>query len=695
MRSLNKSTALNLPGRTEMELQIRNQIKRIFLTIPDDQMYSEVLDVILIALNSKFGIFGYYDDNGTFIIPEKTRTHYWRKCRVPEKSSTFKEKNFGDIWYMAIKTKKTVCSNTESFHLPEGHIHIFNTIVTPIVYQEKVLSAIQIANKPSGYNENDRNLLEVIADHIAPVLHARLERDKKDRERAVAEESLRKAHDRLENTVKERTNKLIKTNLELIEEIRERKIIENDLRANEEKLRIIADYTYAWEYWIAPDFKFMYISPSCERITGYKPAEFVKKPALLEKIIHPEDKIIFRNHSEFSFDKVKPETIDFKIISRDGTVKWINHICHLIYSPDGEFLGKRASNRDITEQVNAGITLSKSEERYRTIFESSGNLMLIVNRDYDIMLVNNKFAEFAGLPKSKIENKKNLLDFLPAAKTQKILHFKDKLQKTKIEKPLIFRTSLINKNGRLIEVYLNANSLPDTDQYLLSMNDITKTVELEKELLDISMKEQQRIGHDLHDNLGQHLTGVAFLSKLLTNNLKKKSPEYAEEAENIVDQINGAINQIRAFSKGLSPVDLKSSTLEHILIDFAQNVERIFDIRCIVKYDRNIKIEDSLKATHLFYIIQEAVNNSIKHGKAKNVLISFVKKNKILTLEINDDGIGIPGNYSRKNGIGIKIMHYRAHILNAILEIKRNTKKGTSITCTLNFDELQNKHSRN
>jgi len=178
--------------RSEKELNIRNQINTIFLTHPDETMYAEVLTVILEVMESKFGTFGYFAENGSFVAPAVTREAYWEKCNVPGKEIIYEKGTFGGIWGRAIKEKKTFIVNDGPLNTPKGHIPIENTIATPIIYQNEIISAIHLANKPNGYDEEDKEMLETIANQIASVLYARLQRDKHDKERKQAEENLEK-----------------------------------------------------------------------------------------------------------------------------------------------------------------------------------------------------------------------------------------------------------------------------------------------------------------------------------------------------------------------------------------------------------------------------------------------------------------------------------------------------------------------
>ena len=132
------------------------------------------------------------------------------------------------------------------------------------------------------------------------------------------------------------------------------------LRESEEKYRTAIDFTCDCETWLSPEGNYIYVSPSCEHITGYSADEFLKDPGLFEKIVHPDDRELYPRHFHKNDDEVVP--VDFRIIDRNGEERWISHVCQPVYGSDGRYLGRRASNRDITEQKRAEESLRKSEE---------------------------------------------------------------------------------------------------------------------------------------------------------------------------------------------------------------------------------------------------------------------------------------------------------------------------------------------
>jgi PAS domain S-box-containing protein/putative nucleotidyltransferase with HDIG domain len=137
-------------------------------------------------------------------------------------------------------------------------------------------------------------------------------------------------------------------------DITARKREEEALRESEEKYRIVADYNRDWEYWLGPDGDLIYVSPSCERITGYRAEEFYAAPQLIKTLIHPDDLLLLAGHFEDDLkETLGGEEIQYRIITKDGRERWLSHYCQPTYSTDGRWLGRRGSNRDITQLKEA------------------------------------------------------------------------------------------------------------------------------------------------------------------------------------------------------------------------------------------------------------------------------------------------------------------------------------------------------
>ena len=197
-------------------------------------------------------------------------------------------------------------------------------------------------------------------------------------ERKRAEESLRRAHDELEQRVQDRTTELIRANEQLRQNIEELKQKEDALSQAELRYRTVADFTYDWEYWENPDGTLRYVSPSCERITGYEAEQFIAQPSLFHEITLPEDTNIWaRHHHHEAAKSIEFQEVQFRIRRKDGQIRWIEHACQPVLGQQGEFLGFRASNRDITVRKQAEEARRKSESALRI---SQDNLRLLAGR---------------------------------------------------------------------------------------------------------------------------------------------------------------------------------------------------------------------------------------------------------------------------------------------------------------------------
>lgn len=205
---------------------------------------------------------------------------------------------------------------------------------------------------------------------------------------------------------------------------------------------------------------------------------------------------------------------------------------------------------------------------------------------------------------------------------------------------------------------------------------------LEQKILDISDDERRRIGQDLHDGLGQHLTGVAFLSKALQQRLTSKALPEAEDATKIATLVSESIGQTRALARGLSPVGLEQGGLSGSLIQLTNATAGVFGIRCNFHPDERIELNNLRIETHLYRIAQEAINNAIRHGKATAIDIWISTHDNGTTLSVEDNGVGF-GPKNDHVGLGLQIMHFRAKMIDGTLNISRREKGGTTVACTI------------
>ncbi|MCP4214407.1 MAG: PAS domain-containing protein [bacterium] len=211
--------------------------------------------------------------------------------------------------------------------------------------------------------------------------------------------------------------------------------------------------------------------------------------------------------------------------------------------------------------------------------------------------------------------------------------------------------------------------------------EIAERKKLQKQIMDISEREQQRIGQDLHDSLCQQIGGIIFMSQALREKLHiKKLPE-TTDMDTIIGHMKNALKHTRDLSRGLFPI-LKEGGLSMALQELALSMEELFEISVRLKYDAGLHITDKECAVHIFRIVQEALNNAIKHGRAGTVSVRFKRNGKHIQLEVSDTGTGFPQNPNKK-GMGLDIMKYRASVIGASFEIDSTKGKGTTIICRM------------
>lgn len=204
---------------------------------------------------------------------------------------------------------------------------------------------------------------------------------------------------------------------------------------------------------------------------------------------------------------------------------------------------------------------------------------------------------------------------------------------------------------------------------------------LERELLDIIERERRRIGQELHDSIGQQLTGIQCMTKVLERKLTEKSLPEADYAADIGKYVNQSMDQARALAKGLHAVDLDSGSLRSALEDLATRTQDLFGIRCTFDCDHPVETRDAAIAIHVYRIAQEAVTNAIKHGNAKNALITLASNRDKTVLTIQNDGKDFPQPRPRDKGMGLHVMEYRTEMINGSLDVRRGENGGTIVTC--------------
>jgi PAS domain S-box-containing protein len=206
---------------------------------------------------------------------------------------------------------------------------------------------------------------------------------------------------------------------------------------------------------------------------------------------------------------------------------------------------------------------------------------------------------------------------------------------------------------------------------------------LEKEVLEAKEGEQRRYSQDLHDGLGQSLTGILFRALALPHELEAKQSSDADAATKISELINGAINQAHDLARGLQPVPLHSEGLMFALRELVENLCQTHAVECAFECPEPIHLHKHEAAAHLYRIAQEALSNALKHSQAKKTTLRLERRGEGCALLVADDGCGFSSEKLGRRGRGLHIMRYRARLINATLNVRGTPGHGTVIECTL------------
>jgi len=327
-------------------------------------------------------------------------------------------------------TKKTILWNTRGLPDKKGSIGSYIAIGIDITDREKIEQvsreyaewySILLRTTQDGYNLVDATgrLIEVNDNYCRMTGFSREELQGRsiydqdaDEEKDVAFAHMQKilatGSDRFETRHRTKGGGAIDVEISVVlqaqkrqfivfvRDITERKHAEREISKSEEKFHTMADFTADWEYWQGQDKQIIYMSPSCHHITGYTSQEFLADPYLLETIVHPDDLTSVQEHNTVAWETRQALSTDFRIIHRDGTIRWISHACRQVYDENGKALGRRVSNRDITDQKIAAQALRESEEKFRAFFTTSRDCVFITSLDGRWIDFNNSAVELFG-----------------------------------------------------------------------------------------------------------------------------------------------------------------------------------------------------------------------------------------------------------------------------------------------------------
>ena len=377
-----------------------------------------------------------------------------------------------------------------------------------------------------------------------------------------------------------------------------------------------------------------------------------------------------------------------QISTKFGSKIWVNIHAKPLFSDNGEPEAIIATVQDVQEFKQMENELKGNRAQAQAILETTLDGIITLDEEGRILSFNKAATKIFGYEEEEILGKDvNILipktslnqnghTYLDIDKKSKRRFVGSRVEMTGVRKdgsrfPTEFSVSEVEWNGSRI--------------FTAVVNDISERRRLEKEILRISEEERRSLGRDLHDGLGQMLSGIRLISQNLARRLETEGVPAADEVREISNLIKKADEYTKVLARGLVHVDFEEDGLQEALYQLSRQAEELFRINCHFHYQKEVSIDNSMKAMNLYRIAQEAISNAVKHGNAENIDIRLQPENGSLVLSVTDDGIGLSETTKLKKskGMGVHIMRYRANMMSGRLEMFETEDHKTKVVCVI------------
>lgn len=466
-------------------------------------------------------------------------------------------------------------------------------------------------------------------------------------------------------------------------DITERKETEQALRQSEERFRAVFEQAAVGVGTIdvATD-RFLEVNQPYCNITGRTREEMLAGSFI--EMTHPDDlRANLRFHERLKSGEITRYTIEKRYIRPDGSIVWGNVHAARIATKYGAPVRLLAVVEDITERKMAEAKYRRELGFNETLVNHTSAIIVLLDDKARMVYVNEATLNLLGYQRAEMINRTpwevGIMDAAEAARS------KDRLSRILMGEDNPPRGVVLKgKDGTLHQVELSstATRTPEgkPDRIIVTGTDLTERYHLQKEILKISEQEQARIGHNLHDGVGQTMTGVASMLEAFEEELEG---EQKARAGRIRQFVQDAIHEVRQMSHSLSPTAVKNRRLGGALLLLAETIRTNHRTGCKLEVDPTIRIEDSEKETHVYRIAQEATSNALRHGGARNITLSLKRHGSSeCMLKIEDDGIGFKQRKSGdSHGIGIRVMEYRANCIGGTLDVTSGRLGGVCVIC--------------
>ena len=513
----------------------------------------------------------------------------------------------------------------------------------------------------------------------------------------------------------------------VIIDLRERKAAETALRQSEERYRTLFNFVPVAVYTCDAEGCIQEFNQRAIELWGRKPKtnDPSEKFCGSFKIFYPDGRVMPHHKCPMARalrgEQIDPTGLEIMIERANGVRRNVLVNPTTLKNERGKIVGAINGMHDITERKRANDALRQSEELYRAFVNQTAVGMARTDLKGRLVFANQKFCEILGYNESELIGKS----------IRGIVH-RDYVPETRrsfqrlVEKgiPYHLEKRYLRKDGSLVWAKVSASPLRDAEgktrgvvavvrdiserkaaeaelensKLLLEkrvqertselvaanlelQNEISRRKGLEGEILEVSDREQQQIGRELHDGICQHLTAVAFMAHSAAMRLKNHRVISVEDIEKIKELINDAADDARDIARSLHTLDVGVAELMPSLQDLV--IRKIWTTPCRLEIKTSLVMADDESASQLFRIVREAIINANKHARARVVIVRIEKSGDETVVSVSDDGVGIQDHRRKTGGMGFHIMNYRAKAIGARLKIESIKPHGTRVACYL------------
>ncbi|MFT4901235.1 MAG: two-component system sensor kinase FixL [Lentimonas sp.] len=398
--------------------------------------------------------------------------------------------------------------------------------------------------------------------------------------------------------------------------------------------------------------------------------------------VHPDEVNSFVElYGAILSERITSCEMENRLLRKDGRITWVKCLLSMVYEDNGNNRYIVIEVSDISRKKRIREKLRSSERSLEQFFDNAPIGILWSDAVGVITRVNRSMLTLVGFEGNQIFGS-SISDWIVKPDLSRVLaQLKEKGEVKN------YRAKLHTATGEDVHVIVDAVSICEGQQVTRTdwfFRDISARIHLEQRVIETTEAERQQLGHELHDDLGQILHGAYFISSSLRQTLKEKGIEEYTEIDRVATCLSEAMRSVRNIARGLQPVAALPEGLVDALERHAEHVQQIYGVKCNFFCPVNLQVADPKVATHLFRIVQESVSNAVKHSKCEHIHIMLKCFNKALILEVSDDGVcNIPED-SASQGMGLRVMQFRAHAIRGSLLIERNHRGGTLVRCLIN-----------